>query len=88
MVWEQIHFMLMGLIGAMLYVLVWSESWEDLKSYSTFRHLAVGALSGLVFYTIHSKYNVPNSLVCIVFGYFGPDIIEALFGRLRRIIES
>jgi uncharacterized membrane protein YeaQ/YmgE (transglycosylase-associated protein family) len=77
------HFILMGIIGAVLYVLIWSRNWEDLKQYEVVRHIAVGAIVGYVYGILHSDYNFPNAIMSIVAGYFGPDFIEGLMERLR-----
>jgi len=77
------HFIAMGIIGAVLYVLIWSRSWQDLKQYEVVRHLAVGAIVGYVYGILHSDYNFPNAIMSIVAGYFGPDFIQALMERLK-----
>ncbi len=76
-------FVLMGLAGALLYVLMWSKSWQELLSYASFRHVVIGALVGLIYYFAHGEHGFPNLLMCAVAGYMGPDFIEALVERIR-----
>jgi len=85
---ESLRFAFLGLIGALLYVLIWSKTWEDLKTYESFRHLLIGVLSGYVYSIMHSEYNFPNSVMSIVVGYFGPDIIQAIFEKLKAALMN
>jgi len=77
-----------GLIGAFLATLFWSEKASDLKSYKAIRNYLIGAIAGYIYFWLHSEYNFPNALMTIVFGYFGKDILESLFERFRKKIES
>lgn len=82
-----IYFALCGLLGAALYILVWSKTWRDLLSYTAFRHLVVGALSGVFYWMLHSEYNFPNSVMATVVGYFGPDLLQGIMEKLKLLIE-
>ena len=82
-----LYFAFLGFIGALLYVLIWAKSWQDLKSFETMRHLVIGLITGYVYAILHSEYNFPNSVMAIVIGYFGPDIIQALFEKMVKKIE-
>jgi len=75
--------MINGLVGAFLATLFWSKSAKDLVSYEGVRNYVVGLISGYIYYLLYSEYNFPNALMCIVFGYFGKDVIETFFERLR-----
>ncbi len=83
-----VYFALSGLLGAVLYVLIWSKTWRDLATYEAFRHLAVGALSGVFYWMLHSEYNFPNAVMSTVVGYFGPDLLQGIMEKLKALLES
>lgn len=83
-----VYFALSGLLGASLYVLIWSRTWRDLATYESFRHLAVGVLSGVFYWMLHSEYNFPNAVMGAVVGYFGPDLLQGIMEKLRALLES
>ncbi|MEM2352454.1 MAG: hypothetical protein QXT26_08620 [Thermoproteota archaeon] len=83
---ESIRYPFLGLVGALLYVLIWSRKWEDLRTYEVFRHLAVGVVSGYIYSILHTEYSFPNSVMAVVVGYFGPDLMQALLERLRAAL--
>jgi len=85
---DSVYFALSGLLGAVLYVLIWSRAWRDLLKYEVFRHLAVGALSGVFYHMLHTKYNFPNAVMAVVVGYFGPDLIQGVMEKLRALREG
>lgn len=85
---ESIYFAFLGLVGALLYILVWSTEWRDLYSYESFRHMAIGFISGFIYSLLHSEHNFPNSVMSVVVGYFGPDLIEAILERFKRVVET
>jgi len=77
------HFLLMGLLGSLLYVLVWSRSWAELVSYTSFRHVACGLIFSAIYFVLWSEYTFPNLIMCLIFSYFGPDLVEAFMERLK-----
>jgi len=79
-----IHFLLMGFFGSLLYVLLHSRSWAELASFASFRHVANGLVFSALYYMLWSEYAFPNFLMCLVFSYFGPDLVEAFMERLRK----
>jgi len=84
---DMILYTVHGALGAFLAILMWSKSFRDLKTYETFQHVLIGAISGYIYYYLHSEYSLPNSLMAIVVGYFGKDFVEALMERLRALIK-
>jgi len=78
------HFLLMGLAGSLLYVIVHSKSWAELLSYASFRHMVCGLVFSMIYYMLWSEYAFPNLFMCLVFSYFGPDLIESFMQRLRE----
>lgn len=80
---EQLYFAFMGLLGAVLYIFIWSRSFEELKSFQSVKHLVVGVIVGYLYSVLHSDYNFPNAIMSVVAGYFGVDFIQGLFERLK-----
>jgi len=77
------YFTFLGLVGALLYVFIWSRSFDELKRYENVRHVVVGALAGFVYSVLHSEYSFPNAVMAMVVGYFGPDLVQAVMERAR-----
>jgi hypothetical protein len=57
---EALHFMLMGFLGAFLYVLMWAKKPENLYSFEAVRHLVVGVIVGYIYSILYSEYNFPK----------------------------
>jgi len=81
-----LHFIFMGFLGSLLYVLVWSKSAKDLASYESCRTLVVGSIVGYLYGLLHFNYGFPDLVMASVAGYFGVDFIEGVFERLRKIL--
>jgi len=81
---SELLFALHGLLGALLATLLWARSWRDLYSFEAFRNYAVGLIMGYLYHILHSEYSFPNAMMAVVFGYFGKDIAESLFEKLKR----
>lgn len=79
-------FAAMGLVGGLLYVLIWAKKASDIISFESLRHLAVAFVAGLIYFFLHSDFNFPNGVMAAVIGYFGPDLISAFFEQLRARI--
>lgn len=82
---EIIIFVFNGLIGAVL-----RELLEDKKreKESIIKVLLVGAISGYIYYLLHTNYNFPDSLMSIVFGYFSYDLLPRLFKSFKSLIRG
>jgi len=50
--------------------------------------MAIGFISGFIYSLLHSEHNFPNSVMAVVVGYFGPDLIEAILERFKRVVET
>jgi len=85
-IYQTLHFVFMGFLGAFLYVLVWSKSARDLASYESLRTLLVGAIVGYLYSLLHFNYNFPDLVMASVAGYFGVDFIEGVFERFRKLL--
>jgi len=89
MVIDVLLFMFHGLIGAFLSVLFWSKSYRDLVSFNAVVSYITGVIAGYIYFWLHSEYNFPNAIMSVVFGYFGKDLLEAIFEKLKsKIIPS
>jgi len=78
-----LSFMALGFLGAVAYVIIWSKNFSDVKTYASFRHIIVGAVIGFVYSYLYTDYSFPNSIMCFVAGYMGPDFIEAIVERMK-----
>jgi len=78
-----LHFILMGFLGAVAYILIWAKAWKDVKAFESVRHLIIGAIIGYVYYVAYSEYDFPNLLMCFIAGYMGPDAIAGLIEKLK-----
>jgi len=85
---ETLYFMLMGLFGSVVYVIIQAKGWEDFLTFESWKRYILGPFSGLFYNFLHSEYNFPNSVMAIVFGYFSIDLIPWVMGVLRKILES
>jgi len=83
MIPSQFNFVVLGLLGALVYVIMWAKSFADLKTYGTFRHVIVGAAIGYVYSLLYSNYGFPDFIMCFVAGYMGPDFVEALVEKMK-----
>jgi len=79
---DLILFIVNGMIGAILNVLMWSKSFKDLKSFKSFKIIIIGALAGYIYWWAHSEYNIPNGLLCIMAGYTAEDFFEWLLEKM------
>jgi len=80
---DALYFAFMGLLGSILYIFIWSKSFDQLKSFESVRHLVVGVIVGYLYSILHSDYNFPNAVMSCVAGYFGVDFVQGLFERLK-----
>ena len=79
---QAIYFTVMGLLGAVAYILVNSDECKDLTQFDSYKRLALGAISGFIYNILYSDYSFPNSIMCFVSGYMGTTFIVALTKRL------
>lgn len=80
---ETIIFILHGLLGAFLNVLIWAKKPEDLKEFETAKVYVIGAIAGYIYYLLYQNYSFPDSFMAVVFGYFAKDTIESLLERFK-----
>jgi len=80
---QPMSFILLGILGACAYIIMWAKGFEDLKTYASFRHVVVGVIIGYVYSILHSDYGFPDFVMCFVAGYMGPDFIEALVEKMK-----
>jgi len=82
---EVLHFVFMGFLGALLYVLLWAKKWGDLYSFEAVRHLAVGTIVGYIYSILYSEYNFPNLICTTIAGWFGTDFIQSLIEKFKPL---
>ena len=85
---EILWFVFLGLLGGLTYIVMESESWNDLITYNAFKRYLLGAIVGFLYNILHSEYSYPNSMMCFVSGYAGTTFIESLSQRYARSKKS
>ena len=83
-----IWFVVLGFIGGVVNVVVNSEKWVDLKSFSSFKKAVLGAVCGLVYSYLYSEYNWPNNKMSFISGYAGQDFILRLVKQYQKGKET
>lgn len=78
-----LHFILMGFLGAVLYILIWAKKLEDIYKFESVRHMVVGAIIGYIYTILYSEYGFPDLIMCLIAGYWGSDFVKALVERFR-----
>jgi len=76
-----ILFIVNGFVGGLLHLLISSKKLSDLKKFSNYKVLVIGAIVGYMYYFLHSDYNFPNGIMTIVAGYMGQDFITKVFNK-------
>jgi len=83
---EIIIFVFNGLIGAVLRELL--EDNKPINKESLIRVLIIGAISGYIYYYLHTDYSFPDNFMSIIFGYFSYDILPRLFRGFKSIMVN
>jgi len=77
------HFTFMGLLGGVAYVLIHAKRWRDLTKFQAARRYLLGAITGFLYWNLHSTWNWPNIVMAFVTGYMGTTFIETLIERFK-----
>ena len=77
-------FILMGFIGGVAYVLANSSTWNDLKSFASFKRYLLGAIIGGIYNCMYSTWDFPDGIMAFVSGYAGTDFINKLIDRATK----
>lgn len=78
-----LHFTFMGLLGGVAYVLVHAKRWRDLTRFQAARRYVLGAITGFLYWNLHSAWAWPDIIMGFVTGYMGTSFIEALIDKFR-----
>ena len=81
---QVLWFVVLGLLGGVTYIIVNSEKWADLKTFSAYKRYVIGGIVGFLYNILYSDYSFPNSIMCFVAGYMGVTFIEGLLNRLSK----
>jgi uncharacterized membrane protein YeaQ/YmgE (transglycosylase-associated protein family) len=87
-IFEIIHFVLLGGLGAFLSDLIWAEKVQDLYSFEALRSVAIGFIVGYLYQLLYQNYGFPDLVMAMVAGYFGKDVVKGLFESLRSKLFS
>jgi len=78
-----LYYVLVALVGGIMFIFFESRTWEDLRRYRNVRHLVLAAGAGFLWYLFHSEWGWPNAVVAFLAGWTGPTFIESMVKRLR-----
>ena len=82
--WVVLVYIVNGLVGALVNVLLASTSWGDLTRYRSVRALIIGAIAGYVYFlSVDDPHSRDEMLKSIIAGYLGHDVIEGLIPKVR-----
>lgn len=76
-----IYFMIMGLIGSVLHVIIKANDIDDFTSFASLKRLTLGIGSGFIYAFLYSEYNFPNSLMAVASGWIGTDFIIGIMKK-------
>lgn len=80
--------MVMATFGAVMYVLVNAESWDDFKKFESLKHILLGPFIGFFYNLLYSDYSFPNAVMCVVAGYSGAGFIIWVIELLRKTWDA
>lgn len=84
---ELFTFMVMGTLGAAIYVLVKAESWDDFTTFQSLKRLLLGPFCGFIYHLLYSQHNFPNMFMSLVSGYFGTDFIVSVMSQYQKRMQ-
>lgn len=73
-------FIVMALMGALAYIYFYSVTDKKLRE----RHLVLSVIAGFIYYILYSEHNFPNTIMCIVTGWFAPDFVEGIMKKYKE----
>ncbi len=79
-----LFFVVLGLVGGVIHIMVDAEKWADLKKFSAFKRSVIGALCGFLYFFLFSDHDFPNAIMTIAAGYIGTDFIKGIIERIRK----
>jgi len=85
---ELLYFIGMAVAGGFCYVLIASNNWDNLYTFTSIRHVIISLIVGVIYYILYSDYSYPNMVMSFVSGYMGPSFIQQLSERLRQPVEK
>lgn len=80
--------MIMGTLGAAIYIIVNAKSWGDFTKFESLKHMLLGPFIGVFYHLLYSEYNFPNTIMCIVAGYSGSGFIIWIMELLKKTWEA
>ena len=84
MIEQLISFIILGLVGGFVYVLMHSDDWEDLTKFGAAKRIVIGGVVGGIYFILYSEHDFPNMVMAFVSGYSGTDFIERLVQKGGR----
>ena len=75
-------YVLNAILGSLTYCLLWYE----FDRIEVLRRVALGGISGYVYWLAQPRFGLPDGFMAFVVGYFSADFLEALFESLQRLV--
>ena len=82
---DALWFVAMAVLGGLYFVFMVADSWDDLRTFSSVRHVVASVIAGVLYYALHSEYSFPNTVMCFVVGYMGPTFVDQIIEKRRRL---
>jgi len=80
---QSLFFALIGGLGGATHAIIWAKSWEDVKKFGFFKKSILGVMAGFLYSLAYTRFDLPNSLVVWMVGYFGQSFIIGLTKRFK-----
>ena len=77
-------FVFLGVIGAAACALRSSSSYKELGAFVNVQRVLMGAIMGFIYYFLWSDYDFPNTVMCILAGYTGTDVLDGIIEKYRE----
>ena len=88
MINQYLWFMFLGLLGGLTHVIINSDGWNDMTSFTSCKRYVIGIIVGFIYNILYSDYSFPNSIMGWVAGYTGIAFIEGLIDRFTKKEEE
>jgi len=74
---------ILGMVGGITNVVLWAESWADIKQFKSFKRIVTGAIVGFIYYFLVQNSGFPDLIMTYVAGYFGTDFLQGILEKFK-----
>lgn len=79
-----LYFVVLGLLGGFVAVLLPAKGFSDLTTFASVKRYVVGGIVGGLYFMLYSQHNFPNFIMAFISGYSGTDFINKLLDRMKK----